>query len=104
MEDKTMFRLKRSQKREERNEKQENKQNTKNDSSKTKYVNNYIKYNLKTRKKGEVFILLLYLIPIILLSWSSYTMNHYTWHVISKYMILEEEKQEQIFSDEIKDK
>lgn len=43
MEDKTMFILKRSQKREERNEKQENKQNTKNDSSKTKYVNNYIK-------------------------------------------------------------
>ena len=44
------------------------------------------------------------LIPIILLSWSSYTMNHYIWHVISKYMMAEEEKQEQIFSDEIKDK
>ena len=43
-------------------------------------------------------------VPIILLSWSSYTMNHYTWHVISKYMMPEEEKQEPIFSDELKDK
>lgn len=35
------------------------------------------------------------LMPLVLISWSSYTMNHYTWHVISKYMIPKEDKTEE---------
>ena len=44
----------------------------------------------------------LFLMPIILISWTSFTMNYYSWHVISKYM-MPEKKEEAIFSDESKE-
>lgn len=45
------------------------------------------------------------LMPVILVAWSSYTMNYYVWHVLNKYMIKSEEgaAEEAVFSDALKD-
>lgn len=65
---------------------------------------------------GAVHILLLWYVPIlwilfmclILISWSSYTINYYVWHIIDKYMISQlkdtEEKEENIFDDDLLNK
>ena len=47
----------------------------------------------------------LVLMPLFLITWTSYTMNYYSWHVITKYMMPEDEnKTETVFSDNIKEK
>ena len=49
------------------------------------------------------------LMPVILISWTSYTMNYYVWHVMDKYMISQIEQsgkteEEAVFDDNLHDK
>lgn len=42
----------------------------------------------------------LFLMAVILIAWSGFTMNYYAWHVIDKYMMPKDEnKEENIFDD-----
>lgn len=62
---------------------------------------------------GAVHGLLLWYIPVvwallmvlILISWSSYTMNYYVWHIMDKYMMSQlqdtKEKEESVFDDDL---
>lgn len=62
---------------------------------------------------GAVYGLLLWYIPVvwallmvlILISWSSYTMNYYVWHIMDKYMMSQlqdtKEKEESVFDDDL---
>lgn len=39
--------------------------------------------------------------PLILIVWTSYTMNYYAWHIVTKFMMTEtDEKEDAVFSDE----
>lgn len=48
------------------------------------------------------------LMPLFLITWSSYTMNYYVWHVMDKYMMSQidtpEEVTETVFDDNLLDK
>ena len=60
---------------------------------------------------GAVHLLLLWYVPlvwgvlmaVVLISWTGFTMNYYTWHVMDKYMMSripkEEEQSEAVFED-----
>jgi len=57
---------------------------------------------------GAVHVLLLWYVPqawaflmaVILIAWSGFTMNYYAWHVIDKYMMPKDEnKEENVFND-----
>ena len=62
---------------------------------------------------GAVHFLLLWYLPVvwlllmvlILISWSSYTMNYYVWHVMDKYMMSQIEdsnqQEESVFDDDL---
>ncbi len=66
---------------------------------------------------GAVHGLLLWYLPniwiilmiLILISWTSYTMNYYVWHIMDKYMMSQLEgtdktKEESVFDDELQNK